>query len=136
MFRGEARVSREGIRFILSRPIFRPSGIGYDEVINEDGWPAAQTLPRPMRWAEIDTLWRRNNRAGIGALAGAVLVAPVTASWGHHRWPAQEDAFLVIASGTVGAVAGGMLGAMIGSAWFVWEPIRSLTLPRGRGSSP
>jgi len=137
-FHSEARISRDGLRSIVSAPHFLARGIDYLEVINEDGWPAAaQTLPRPLQWAEIDTLWRKNSRAGIGALAGAVLIAPITANWGHQRWPNQEDAFLVIASGTAGAVAGGMLSAMVGSAWYVWEPIRTIArLPRGRGASP
>jgi hypothetical protein len=137
-FHGEARISRDGLRSIVSEPRFRPQGIDYREVINEDGWPAAaQTLPRPLRWAEIDTLWRKNSRAGIGALAGGVLIAPIAASWGHDRWPAQEDAFLVIASGAAGAVAGGLLGAMVGGAWYVWEPIRTFArLPRERRASP
>jgi len=130
MFHGEARISRAATRSIVSEPRFRPNGIDYREVIGEDGWPvAAQTLPRPLRWAQIDTLWRRNSRAGIGALAGAMLLAPIAASYGHHRWEAREDAFLVVASGTVGAVAGGMVGAMIGSAWFVWEPVHMTAPP-------
>lgn len=128
-FRGEARLSRDGVRFFVSQPRFRPQGIDYLEVIGEDGWPAAQTLPRPLRWAEVDTLWRRNSYAGIGALAGAVIVAPITAAWGHHRWPAHEDAFLVIASGTFGATVGGMLGATVGSAWYVWERVRPALTP-------
>jgi hypothetical protein len=123
-FRGEARLSRQGLRSIVSHPRFSPDGIDYLDVIGEDGWPAAQTLPRPLRWAEVDTIWRRSSYAGIGAFAGAVVVAPITAAWGHHRWPSQEDAFLVIATGTIGAVAGGILGGMIGSAWFGWEPVR------------
>jgi hypothetical protein len=123
-FRGEARLSRQGLRSIVSEPRFRPEGIDYREVIGEDRWPSAQTLPRPLRWAEIDTLWRRNSYAGIGALAGAVVAAPIVGAWGHHRWPAREDAFLVIASGTFGAVTGGILGGTIGSAWFIWEPVR------------
>ena len=128
-FRGEARISRQGIRSIVSNPFFLPYGIGYDQVIGEDGWPSAYTLPRPLRWAEVDTLWRRNTYAGIGAIAGAVIVAPITAAWGRHRWPAREDAFLVISSGIFGATTGGILGGAIGSKWFVWEPVRPAPLP-------
>lgn len=136
-FRGEARLSREGIRSIISHPRFRADGIDYQEVINEDGWPAAQTLPRPLRWAEVDTLWRRNSYAGIGAVAGAVVAAPIAANYGHDRWPSREDTFLAIATGTMGAVAGGILGAMIGSAWFVWEPVHTTAPPSwDRAASP
>jgi hypothetical protein len=136
-FRSEARISRTGVRSFVSDPRFGPAGIDYREVIGEDGWPAAQSLPRPLSWAEIDTLWRRNSRAGIGAVIGAVVVAIPAGAWGHDRWPAREDAFLTVATATVGATVGGLFGATVGSAWFTWELVRPAQAPSpGRGPAP
>jgi hypothetical protein len=136
-FRGEARLSRQGTRSILSHPQFGFGGIDYGEVIGEDGWPAAQSLPRPISWTEVDTLWRRNSRAGIGAVIGAVVLSLPAGAWGHDRWPSREDTFLTVATTALGATAGGILGATVGSAWFTWERVRPAPTPsRGHGPSP
>ena len=116
-FRGEARLSRQGTRSILSHPPVRFRRDRLWRGDRRDGWPAAQSLPRPISWTEVDTLWRRNSRAGIGAVIGAVVLSLPAGAWGHDRWPSREDTFLTVARRHLGATAGGILGATVGSAW-------------------
>ena len=125
---GEARFSRDGVRTIVSRPRFHAEGIGYEAVIDEAGSPVAQTLPPLVRWSDVDTLWRRNSRAGKGALIGALVVGGAAAAWGYHGWSNPSDAALVATiSGVGGAIGGAIVGATIGSGSFVWERVHPPT---------
>jgi hypothetical protein len=134
-FRGEARLSRQGTRSILSHPQFGFGGIDYGEVIGEDGWPA-RVATLSNGWTEVDTLWRRNSRAGIGAVIGAVVPASC-GRLGARPMAVPEDTFLTVATTALGATAGGILGATVGSAWFTWERVRPAPTPsRGHGPSP
>jgi phage terminase large subunit-like protein len=93
---------------------------GQSEVVITDG---SRPIHVPM--AAVDTLWTRGRSSGTGALVGAILLAGVGVVLATSSSTGLEEntgsARSVLALSTIGAIAGSLIGAVVGHGIPRWQ---------------
>jgi len=93
---------------------------GHSDVVITDG-----SRPVHVPMAAVDTLWTRGRSSGTGALVGAVLFAGLGVFLATSSSTGLEEntgsARSVASLATIGAIAGSLIGAVVGHAIPRWQ---------------